>query len=77
MDFEMNLDTETENNINIIEDNDNIIIENNKNKSEYQDRYITLLETLGLNVNIEYPIKFIFQIIIELHTIKISSVNIN
>ena len=73
----MNLDTETENNINIIEDNDNIIIENNKNKSEYQDRYITLLETLGLNVNIEYPIKFIFQIIIELHTIKISSVNIN
>ena len=71
-DFEINADTDTENNINIIEDDN--MIEDDTNKLKDKDRYIRLLEILGLNVNVIYPIKYLFQIIIELHSIIINKV---
>ena len=68
-DFELNSDplNEIESNINIIED---------QKKTENQDRFITLIETLGLNVNIVYPINFIRQIIVELHLSSKKNTNI-
>lgn len=74
-DFEINADTDTENNINIIEDDN--MIEDDTNKLKDKDRYIRLLEILGLNVNVVYPIKYLSQIIIELHTIYINKVFIS
>jgi len=63
-----------------IEINNNIINEQNninnilsniehsvKNKIKKNDRYLNVLDALGLNINITYPIKVIIDTIIELH----------
>jgi len=55
--------------------NNNIINENNilintelsVNNENTNDRYLNILDALGLNINISYPLKMIVETIIELH----------
>lgn len=44
--------------------------ENTKTTVVVNDRYINIIETLGLNININYPINILIDAIVELHTIN-------
>jgi hypothetical protein len=54
-------------NNNIIDSNILINTELSVNNESTNDRYLNILDALGLNTNISYPLKMIIQTIIELH----------
>jgi hypothetical protein len=62
---EIIIDDEINNNI----INNNILIntELSVNNENTNDRYLNILDALGLNINISYPMKMIVETIIELH----------
>jgi hypothetical protein len=62
-----------ENDIDLNEETNNIITNNNININNQQDLWKNLLNELGLNPSIDYPIKIIFNGIIEMHIIRSSN----
>jgi len=64
----MEIDNETfEVETNILSSNE---LSNENNQIDTSDRYIKLIDALGLNINIVYPIRIILSSIKEIHTIK-------
>ena len=64
-------ETETNENIIINETNENIIIDKNINSSTIEQ----IMDLLGLNINIDYPIRIILNGLVEMHTIDDSKNN--
>jgi len=67
--FLINDDNETNQNI-IVNNENNMNILTDDNDDEHLDRFLVIIKSLGLNVNITYPLNLIVNIIIELHTSK-------
>jgi len=73
---EENINTNEEN-INI-NNNENIIINiNNNENNNKNNRYENIIELMGLNSNIDYPLKIIIEGIVEMHMIKTTENKIN
>jgi len=65
------------NNINNIDDTDDdktLILDENTEDNKYRgylfNRYENIIKLLGLNININYPLKIIIQGIVDMHLIK-------
>jgi hypothetical protein len=76
----LDYDEESNNNINNINDIDDtdddktLILDENTEDNKYRgylfNRYENIIKLLGLNININYPLKIIIQGIVDMHLIK-------
>jgi hypothetical protein len=79
----LHFDEESNNNIinddTDIDDDKTLILDENTEDNKYRgylfNRYENIIKLLGLNININYPLKIIIQGIIDIHLIKIREGN--